>query len=83
MVQVPRARVGQRLSTWGNRWGIKPHRSQPIPADLDLIKPPWSAPRSAQPSQRVALKRDSRRRSSRVGARRGVYAAKIVNASGR
>jgi hypothetical protein len=23
---------------WGNKWGNTPHRSQPIPADLDLAK---------------------------------------------
>jgi hypothetical protein len=23
---------------WGNKWGNKPHRLQPIPADLDLAK---------------------------------------------
>jgi hypothetical protein len=25
-------------SGWGNKWGNKPHRVQPIPADLDLAK---------------------------------------------
>jgi hypothetical protein len=24
--------------SWGKKWGKKPHRSQPIPADLDLAK---------------------------------------------
>ena len=23
---------------WGKKWGKNPHRSQPIPADLDLAK---------------------------------------------
>jgi hypothetical protein len=23
---------------WGKDWGKKPHRLQPIPADLDLVK---------------------------------------------
>lgn len=26
------------VASWGKKWGKKPHRSQPIPADLGLAK---------------------------------------------
>lgn len=26
------------VADWGKKWGKKPHRVQPIPADLDLTK---------------------------------------------
>jgi hypothetical protein len=36
---LQRARMaGQGLASWGKKWGKKPHRSQPIPADLELAK---------------------------------------------
>jgi hypothetical protein len=28
----------QIQACWGKKWGKKPHRFQPIPADLDLAK---------------------------------------------
>jgi NADPH:quinone reductase-like Zn-dependent oxidoreductase len=29
----------QSGGSWGKKWGKKPHRLQPIPADLDIAKP--------------------------------------------
>jgi hypothetical protein len=36
-IRLPSVRSG--FEAWGNKWGNMPHRSQPIPADLDLAKP--------------------------------------------
>lgn len=33
-----REAVPAQLARWGNKWGNMPHRSQPIPADLDFVK---------------------------------------------
>jgi hypothetical protein len=40
---------------WGNKWGNMPHRSQPIPADLDFAKPPETMPHVVQRDCRFGL----------------------------
>ena len=45
-------RSGVVASCWGKKWGKNPHRSQPIPADLDLAKTALDrAPRSPADSR--------------------------------